>query len=42
MYIMRKYQAVTDNPLIRIYVNKIENTMTFKIKTWHFHELLMS
>ena len=31
-----------DNPLIKIYVNKIENRITFKIKTWYYHKLLTS
>ena len=31
-YILEKSKAVTDNPLIRTYVNKIENIITFKIK----------
>ena len=30
----------TDNPLIRIYVNKIENRIKFKIKTGYYLELL--
>ena len=30
----------TDNPSIRIYVNKIENRITFKIKTGYYLELL--
>ena len=29
-----------DNPSIRIYVNKIENWITFKIKTRYYFELL--
>ena len=32
-YILKKHETVTDNPSIRIYVNKIENRITFKIKT---------
>ena len=32
----------TDNPSIRIYVNKIENGITFKIKTGYYLELLTS
>ena len=32
--------TVTDNPLIMIYVNKIENRITFKIKTGYYLELL--
>ena len=32
-YIFKKYGENTDNPSIRIYVNKMENRITFKIKT---------
>ena len=32
--------TVTDNTSIRIYVNKIENRITFKIKTGYYHKLL--
>ena len=28
-YIIKKHETVTDNPPIRIYVNKIENKITF-------------
>ena len=38
---MKKYQAVTDNPPIRIYINKIENRIIFKIKTGCYLELIM-
>ena len=38
----KKHQAVTDNPSIMIYVNKIENRITFKIKTGYYLELLLS
>ena len=31
--IIEKHKTVTDNPLITIYVNKIENRITFRIKT---------
>ena len=31
----------TDNPLIRIYVNKIENRITLKIKVGYYLELLI-
>ena len=41
-YIIKKYEAVTDDPLIRIFVNKIENGITFKIKTRYYLELLMA
>ena len=39
-YIIRKHQKVTDNPPVRIDVNKIENRITFKIKTGYYLELL--
>ena len=39
-YIIKKYQAVTDNPPIRIYVNEIENRITFKIITGYYLEFL--
>ena len=31
-YIIRKYKTTTDNPPIRIYVNKIENIINLKLK----------
>ena len=31
-YITKKHETLTDNPPIRIYVNKVENIITFKIK----------
>ena len=31
-YIIKKHEAVIDNPPIRIYVIEMENTVTFKIK----------
>ena len=39
MYI-KKHEAITDNPSIRIYINKIVNRITFKIKTGYYLELL--
>ena len=39
-YIFKKYETVTDNPSIMIYVNKIENSITFKIRTGYYLELL--
>ena len=36
----RKHERVTDNPAIRIYVNEIENRITFKIKTEYYLEFL--
>ena len=38
--ILKKYSASVDNPSIRIYVNKIENRITFKIKNGYYLELL--
>ena len=39
-YILEKYRESVDNPSIKIYVNKIENRITFKIKNGHYLELL--
>ena len=36
----KKHETVTDNPSIRIFGNKIENRITFKIKTGYYIELL--
>ena len=33
---------MTDNPAIRMYVNKIENRITFKIRTVYYLKLLTS
>ena len=38
--VKKKHNGKTDNPSIRIYVNKTENRITFKIKTGHYLELL--
>ena len=38
-YILKKYHENIDNPSIRIYINKIENRITFKIKTGYCLEL---
>ena len=38
----KKNETVTDNPSIKIYVNKIENWLTFKIKAECYLELLTS
>ena len=40
IYIMKRHEKVADDPPIRIYVNKIENWITFKIKTGYYLELL--
>ena len=31
-YIIKKHEAIVDNPPVQIYVNKIENRIIFKIK----------
>ena len=36
----KKYEAVTENPPVRIYVIKIENRMIFRIKTGYYLDLL--
>ena len=41
-YIINKHETMTNNPPIRIYVNKIENRITFKIKAGYYLELLTS
>ena len=35
---LKKHETVTDNSSIMIYINKIENRITFKIKTAYFLE----
>ena len=39
-YILKKNSESVDNPSIRIYVNKIENRITFKTKNGYYLELL--
>ena len=39
-YILKKHGEKTENPLIRMCVNKIENIIIFKIKTGYYLELL--
>ena len=39
-YILKKYEAVTDNPSIMIYVNMVENRITFKTKIGYYLEFL--
>ena len=39
-YILKKHSESVDNPSIRIYVNKIENIIMFKIKNGYYLELL--
>ena len=38
--IIKKHETVADNPPIRIYVNKVKNWITFKIKTGYYLEFL--
>ena len=39
-YILKKHSESVHNPPIRIYVNRIENRITFKIKSEYYLELL--
>ena len=39
-YILKKHSETVDNPSIKINVNKVENRVTFKIKTKYYLELL--
>ena len=39
-YILKRHETVTNNPSIIIYVNKLENRITFKIKTGYYVEIL--
>ena len=39
-FIIRKHETLTENPPIQIYLNKIKNTIVFKIKTVYKLELL--
>ena len=39
-YIIKNYEAVTDNPSIRTYLNQIEKRITFRIKAGYYLELL--
>ena len=38
-YILNKHETVTDSSSITIYTNKIENRITFKIKTRYYQNL---
>ena len=40
-YIIKKHETVTDNPSTTIYVNKIENRITFNIRAGYYLELIM-
>ena len=37
---IKKLETITDNPSVRIYINKIENGITFKIKIECYLQLL--
>ena len=39
-YILQKHSESVDNPSIRMYINRIENRITFKIKNGYYLELL--
>ena len=39
-YILKKHSESDDNPSIRMYINRIENRITFKIKNGYCLELL--
>ena len=39
-YILKRYGENTHNPSVQIYVNKIENSVTFKTKNGYSLELL--
>ena len=39
-YILKKHSGSVDNPSIRMYINRIENRITFKIKNGYYLELL--
>ena len=39
-YILKKHEEDIDKPSVHIFVNKIENRFTFKIKNWYSVELL--
>ena len=37
---LKKHREKSDNPSIRIYINKTENRITSKIKTEYYFELI--
>ena len=39
-YILKKHGEAVDNPSVKLYVNKIENRVTFKIKNGYYSEFL--
>ena len=40
-YTLKKHSGSVDNPSIRMYINRIENRITFKIKNGYYLELLI-
>ena len=38
-YIIKTHETMTDNPPIRVYRNKMENVITFNIKTRYYLEI---
>ena len=39
--ISKKHEERDDKPSIRMYVNKIENSITFRTRTWYHLKLLI-
>ena len=39
--IIKKLEIVAGNPAIKVYINKIENRITFEIETGYYLKLLM-
>ena len=39
-YALKKHEKIPDNPSVRVNVNKIEERITFKIKTGYYLKLL--
>ena len=39
-FVMKKYETLTENPPVQIYVNNIKNRIVFKIKTGYKLEVL--
>ena len=39
-YILKKHRENTDNPLVKIYVNKIEYRITFRVKNGYSIETM--
>ena len=39
-YIIKQYETLTDNPSIRIYINKIKSRITFETTTGYYLEFL--